>query len=212
MGLGSIKSFDLHFPVCAFSRVYWLFTYLRRTVYSCTRSIFLCVCVVSVHTKAHMCRPEDNMWELWVLGEKTMWTWGLNSIQQACWQTPLPMEWSHQALVPLFESDNLLWFLSFESSLCILGISLSSYAPQVCPILWVTSNSVASFLYSDHQTLESPFPYEWGYLLPLPTLPWASTTNWIWPWHLCVASILSRRSQSCFWVSQSMKQQSYGYG
>lgn len=148
VALGSIKSFDLHFPVCAFSRVYWLFTYLRRTVYSCTRSIFLCVCVVSVHTMAHMCRSEDNMWELWVLGEKTMWTWGLNSIHQACWHTPLPMEWSHQALVPLFESDNLLWFLSLESSLCILGISLSSYAPQVCPIPWVTSNSVASFLYS----------------------------------------------------------------
>lgn len=70
MGLDSIKSFDLHFPVCAFSRVYWLFTYLRRTIYSCTRSIFLYVYVVSVHTMAHMCRSEDNMWELWVLGEK----------------------------------------------------------------------------------------------------------------------------------------------
>lgn len=72
MELGSIKSFDLHFPVCAFSRVCWLFTYLRRIAYSCTRSLFLYVCVVSVHTKAHMCRSEDNMWELWVLGKETM--------------------------------------------------------------------------------------------------------------------------------------------
>lgn len=79
---------------------------------------------------------------------KKLWTWGSNSIHQARWQTPLPMGWSHQALVPFFESDNLLWLLSLESSLYILGTSLSSYAPQLVPILWVTSNSVASFLYS----------------------------------------------------------------
>lgn len=126
MGLGSIKSFDLHFPVCAFSRVYRLFTYLSTHAPGpCFYMYVLCLCIPWLTCVGQ--RTTCGSYGSW--GKSLCGPGNRTQFIRLAGRHLSPWDDLTRYLVPFFESDNLLWLLSLENTLYILGISLSSYAP-----------------------------------------------------------------------------------
>lgn len=188
--------------MCVFSHAIGYLRVFEKNV-SCARSIFLYVCIVCVHSMAHVCRAEGSLWGPCGSGE-------LNLVHQACWRS-LPTEQPHQPLVPFL--NQTVYFACWVWG-DILSVSPLHMLCRYVPILGLTSNLVvfsilmatrsgkAHFLMTQlvHVFLCCPghqLPTGLGYAI----FGWQGFLRSVSPWSSRVATIgnIIRGHAGCWW-------------